>query len=155
MKYMFIVATLMILLSSALNAQTLSAVKFLDATNVVASGTGGTILRSGNGGATWTTVSSGTTNYLFGIAYPTSTNGTIVGGNPVNGGQNILYSANSGGSYSPQSSTSTQPLLGVSFSDVNNGWAVGYSGTALKTTNGGATWVSVYTGVLSAMEDVC
>ena len=34
------------------------------------------------------------------------------------------------------------PLQGVNFYSSEIGWTVGYSGTILKTTNGGLTWIS-------------
>src|SRR6516162_3393398 len=99
MKYVISVITLLLLVSAATYGQTYSAVQFLDANTVIASGTSGTIVKSADGGATWSTLPSGTTNYLFGISFPTSTTGTIVGGNPVSGGQNILHTTNAGGSF--------------------------------------------------------
>jgi len=43
----------------------------------------------------------------------------------------------------------TQTNRGVYFTDANNGYAVGLSGLALKTTDGGVTWNTSKTGVLT------
>ena len=45
--------------------------------------------------------------------------------------------------------------LGVSFTDANTGTAVGYSGTILRTTDGGDTWNSQSTGSTVDLWDVC
>ena len=53
----------------------------------------GTILRTTNGGTTWTSQSSGTTNYLNGVSFTDANTGTVVGDNgtilrTTNGGTN-------------------------------------------------------------------
>jgi photosystem II stability/assembly factor-like uncharacterized protein len=45
-----------------------------------------------------------------------------------------------------QSSGTTSFLQGVSFADANNGIAVGSFDTILRTTDGGATWVTQDSG---------
>src|SRR2546422_3210317 len=102
MKYVITTLALLLMVSGAMFSQTVSAVQFLDANTAIASGSGGTVVRSNDGGSTWNTLPSGTTNYLFGISFPTSTTGNIVGGNPVNGGQNILRTSNAGNNFSAQ-----------------------------------------------------
>jgi len=57
----------------------LNSVKFIDATTGWAVGNFGTILRTTNGGADWTSQSSGTTEYLFGVSFTDENNGTAVG----------------------------------------------------------------------------
>jgi hypothetical protein len=42
----------------------------------------------------------------------------------------------------PQSSGTTETLRDVHFTDNNTGYSVGISGTILRTTNGGANWIS-------------
>ena len=54
----------------------------------------GTILRTTNGGTTWTSQSSGTTNYLYGVSFTDANTGTAVGWNgtiirTTNGGANL------------------------------------------------------------------
>ncbi len=44
-----------------------------------------------------------------------------------------------------------QSLSGVSFSDPNTGTAVGYGGTILRTTNGGASWESQSSGTTNTL----
>jgi len=56
----------------------LSAVSFVDANTGTAVG-GGTILRTDDGGATWTPQSSGTDNALNGVSFTDAKTGTVVG----------------------------------------------------------------------------
>jgi hypothetical protein len=46
-----------------------------------------------------------------------------------------------------QTSGTTNSLTGVSFIDANNGWTVGFSGTILRTTDGGENWISQASGI--------
>ena len=46
------------------------------------------------------------------------------------------------------------PLRAVSFTDPNTGTAVGHNGSILRTTNGGATWVSQASGTGNSLYDV-
>ena len=97
----------------------------------------GQIRRTTDGGDTWTTVVSGTQEYLHGISFADSYAGTVVGENGT-----IIRSTDGGNTWTPQSSGVNAFLAGVSFSDENNGTVVGESGTILRTTNGGDTWTS-------------
>src|SRR5215471_18871486 len=51
-----------------------------DSSTVVVVGNLGTILRTDDGGATWTPQSSGTTKSLFGVSFVDANTGTAVGG---------------------------------------------------------------------------
>jgi photosystem II stability/assembly factor-like uncharacterized protein len=53
-----------------------------------------------------------------------------------------------------QNSGTTQHLRAVHFVDANTGWAVGDSGTILRTTNGGMTWVAITSGTLLSLNDI-
>jgi photosystem II stability/assembly factor-like uncharacterized protein len=46
------------------------------------------------------------------------------------------------------------PLNDVAFADANTATAVGYLGTVLRTTDGGATWVSQTSGTTNPLYDV-
>ena len=94
------------------------------------------ILRTTNGGATWTSQTSGTTHSLRGVSFTDSDNGTAVGYNGT-----ILRTTDGGTTWSSQTSGTTNNLLGVCFTDSYNGTAVGDGGTILRTTNGGVSFV--------------
>ena len=42
----------------------------------------------------------------------------------------------------------------MSFTDVSNGTVVGFSGTILRTTDGGGTWVARSSGTTKHLRDV-
>ena len=53
-----------------------------------------------------------------------------------------------------QSSGTTNTLFAVSFTDPNTGTAVGNGGTILRTTDGGATWVSQSSGTTNSLRGI-
>jgi hypothetical protein len=53
-----------------------------------------------------------------------------------------------------QSSGTSNHLYGVSFTDANTGTAVGGSGTILRTTNGGSSWISQSSGTTNSLMSV-
>ena len=56
----------------------LNRVSFVDANTGTAVGDFGTILRTTDGGATWTPQTSGTTNFLIGVSFVDANTGTVV-----------------------------------------------------------------------------
>src|SRR5436190_7561938 len=56
----------------------LSAVALIDADTATVVGSGGTIMRTSDGGATWTPQSSGATGYLNAVCFTDSNTGTAV-----------------------------------------------------------------------------
>ena len=113
----------------------MNAVSFIDINNgiVVA---GPTILRTTNGGETWTRQISDTTSWLSGVYFINTNNAIVVGENGT-----ILHTTNGGTNWISQSSGTWSNLESVHFVNENVGWVVGYYGTILKTTNGGVTFV--------------
>src|SRR5207244_1096214 len=124
----------------------------LDVNTVVAVGDYGTILRTTDGGATWTRQSSGTTSPLRGVSFTDANTGTAVGDKDT-----ILRTTDGGVTWKAQSSgTTTASFRGVFFSDANIGTVVGcgsgklmqfyehffgcIEGAILRTSDGGATW---------------
>ena len=83
----------------------------------------GTILRTTNGGTTWTSQTSGTTNELWGVSFTDANTGTAVGSEGT-----ILRTTNGGTTWTSQTSGTTNQLFGVSFADANTGTAVGDGG---------------------------
>ena len=51
-------------------------------------------------------------------------------------------------------SGTTNTLNSVFFTDVNTGYAVGYSGTILKTINGGTAWTAQTSGTTNVLTSV-
>src|ERR1043166_10147387 len=103
MKFLFLLAPLgVFMVNPSFGQPTLSGVKYINSTTAVAVGSAGTILRSNDGGITWATQPSGTSTYLFALAFPSSSTGTVVGGDPVSGTQTVVHTGNSGSSWGSQ-----------------------------------------------------
>jgi photosystem II stability/assembly factor-like uncharacterized protein len=113
-------------------------------------GIGGTVLRTTDGGATWTPQSLGSIrSWLRAVAMIDTDTITTVGDfNNI-----ILRTTDGGVNWGLQSSGVTNSLSGVWFTGANTGVVVGGQGacgpgfsTILRTTDGGATWKRQFTG---------
>jgi len=130
---------------------------FTDANTGTIVGGGGTILRTTNGGATWTAQSSGTTQDLQNVFFTDANTGTVVGS-----GGTILRTTNGGENWIPQFSGTNHFLSSVFFTDANTGTAVGgfsnpwwfSEGTILRTTDGGVTWTAQSSGTTDILQGV-
>ena len=105
--------------------------------NFIAVGSSGTIISSPDG-ITWTSRSSGTTDYLSGSAYGNSTF-VVVGNNGT-----ILTSSDDATSWTSRTSGTTEHLYRVTFGD-STFVAVGNNGTILSSSDG-ITWTSRTSG---------
>jgi photosystem II stability/assembly factor-like uncharacterized protein len=117
-----------------------------DVNTSVAVGNFGTIVRTTDGGATWTVQSSGTTNNLFAVSFVDASTGWAVGASEDYRSGIILHTTDGGLTWTPQASPTTNALSGVDFVDAETGTAVGLHGTILHTTDGGATWLAQDSG---------
>ena len=128
----------------------------------------GTIVRTEDGGTTWTKVPlpekiplpediaeiiQPGDILLYDVEFATPERGWIVGEFGV-----ILTTADGGRTWTAQSSGVDTTLFGVSFKDAENGWAVGIEQVLLHTTDGGANWkqidLPVRKGFVLALYDV-
>ncbi|OGL71890.1 hypothetical protein A3D69_03155 [Candidatus Uhrbacteria bacterium RIFCSPHIGHO2_02_FULL_54_11] len=125
------------------------AVDVLNATTAVIVGTGGTIRKTTDSGATWPAQTSGTRNNLRGVDMITSMLGVAVG----DGGE-IVKTVNGGITWTPQTSGVSVSLKDVAMATSIVGWAVGNNGTILKTVTSGTTWTPQTSGVTSSMTTV-
>jgi photosystem II stability/assembly factor-like uncharacterized protein len=128
---------------------TLRGVSLVDANTGTLVGDYGTIVRTTDGGHSWTIQSSGTKQTLWGVFFTDATNGAAVGENGT-----ILRTTDSGVNWMPQVSGTPLNLRAVTFNDGNNGTAVGESGVILRTTNGGNTWVPQSSGTSETLFGV-
>jgi len=109
-------------------------------------GSSGRILKTTNGGQSWTVQASGTTVSLSDVYFVNADTGWAVGQYGT-----ILKTTNGGQTWTPQTSNTVAHLGRVFFVDANNGWADGSipgvnDGIFLRTTNGGATWTVTSAG---------
>jgi photosystem II stability/assembly factor-like uncharacterized protein len=142
------------ILNPKLGSSPLNSVCFVDANNGWVVGSGGTIFRTSDSGATWTKQTCGTTRDLRAVYFRDGATGWAVGGNPVVGVGpiGVVYKTTNGGqTWGAQASNVSGVLYSVHFVDANTGWAVGggwsdgtnppsYISTIVKTIDGGATW---------------
>lgn len=96
------------------------------------------VMRTDDGGETWTRIAMPTRTELFHLDFNGSSHAWIVGDGGV-----ILASTDSGRTWVKQVSNTTNALYNVDFRDDNEGYAVGEKGTILRTENGGAYWQRV------------
>jgi photosystem II stability/assembly factor-like uncharacterized protein len=131
----------------------LKAVKFTNASCGIAVGELGTILRTTNGGATWTNQSTGTISSLNGIFFTDLNTAFVVGDEGT-----ILFTTDEGATWATRTSGTTTSLMAVYFTNSNNGFAVGgewgSGGLVLRTTDGGNTWTSTPSGTVCPLDGV-
>jgi len=100
----------------------------------------GTIVRTVDAGATWTTVTSGTTNDLQSVWFTSASTGWIAGDGGV-----VLRTSNGGANWNRDLTVgASEDLMCVRFADPDHGWFVGSSGVVVRTSNGGATWTRTH-----------
>ena len=110
-----------------------------------AGGDGGTILHSGDGGATWDAQSSETTGAIGGLSFVDARHGWAAGAvwddahESLTGGF-VLATDDGGATWRPQDPGVSEVFNAVLFTDVAHGYVVGDDGTILRTADGGLTW---------------
>lgn len=111
-------------------------VRALDPDHALVAGYGGKILRTADGGFTWSQVPSGTTRALYRICFVDANNGWISGQEGL-----ILHTTDGGASWQRQQSGTDVYLFSITFADTQRGWAVGDKSILLETHDGGAHWL--------------
>ena len=107
-------------------------------------GNDGTIQKTIDGGSTWKSQTSGTSNVLYSVFFLNDMTGWIVGQYGT-----ILNTINGGEEWHDQNSGTTNNLQSVFFVNDQTGWTVGRYGTILKTTNGSVNWQPQISGTNS------
>src|SRR5690349_19937988 len=98
-------------------------------------GSGGTILKTTDGGRKWKKVSSGTSSLLTAVYFRDSRRGWVVGANGT-----VRTSEDGGETWKVTVVPTQAPLYAIVFVSPQKGWMVGGNGTILQTTDGGETW---------------
>ncbi len=104
-------------------------------------GSKGLILRSTDGGQTWSQVSNSIASIFTDVFFVNESVGYLCGGNT-----RILKTTNGGQSWTSQFSDNQSDLFSIHFINENEGYAAGGvngTGRLLRTTNGGGTWTDV------------
>ncbi len=107
-------------------------VYFIDSNNGYHGGNEGAILKTTDGGTSWTPQTSGTKNSLTAACFTDINTGYIVGENGT-----ILKTINGGTTWKTLSSGTTDYLNSIIFTNALTGYVIGSSGTILKTITGG------------------
>jgi photosystem II stability/assembly factor-like uncharacterized protein len=95
-------------------------------------GTGGTILKTTDAGASWTAQPAGTSATLYGVHFVDAQRGWVVGS-----GGTILATRDGGTTWQRQQAGTSADLRSVWFTSAEEGWIVGHGGVILRTTTGG------------------
>lgn len=110
------------------------------------------VLRTLDGGQTWTPQSCGSGNLLAGVSFCSDSTGTIVGA-----GRGVYRTTNGGATWTQQDTgLSIGALMAVRQIDALNVVAVGnsvYNGAVCRTRDGGITWSLALTPM--RLQDVC
>lgn len=130
----------------------LNDIHVFDASSAIAVGTAGTVMRTTDGGTTWTVQHyvAGTVDNLREVFFTDANIGTAVGQNGI-----ILRTITGGLSWSTQMSGTLVDLSAVYFVNANIGTVVGETGIILHTTDGGATWSSQVSSTVWDLNSVC
>ncbi|MDX9786540.1 MAG: YCF48-related protein [Desulfobacterales bacterium] len=117
----------------------LLSVSFADGNNGVIVGTRGLILKTADGGKTWTKIKTEFDKHLFAVAFGDVNNGWAVGEFGT-----ILHTADGGNSWQAQSLEGIDvTLYGCYFLDAMKGVVVGEFEVILSTVDGGVTWQTI------------
>lgn len=123
-------------------SQSLNAVTCLNLSNCIAVGNAGAIVRTQDGGNTWSLSSSNTTADLKAISCPSATTCYVTGGRGV-----ILVTNDGGNSWSVQaSSLSTSNFQGIACLNTSNCYVVGSNGVIFSTSDSGSNWLQILSG---------
>lgn len=122
--------------------ESLTRIDAIDASTIVAVGRAGTIVRTSNGGTTWTVVPSSTTENLLSVFFVDGATGWIAGLNST-----LLKSTDAGVTWTLVSIPVPTDLRAIQFVSVARGYTSGGPGQGgagervfFTTTDGGDTW---------------
>lgn len=112
----------------------------IDTNSAIAVGNNGTILKTDNGGNTWETVASGTTEVLTSVTMGNAATGWICGEGEV-----LLKTVDGGETWSQQSPSVPGDYSGVSAVNASVAWVAGSipgnGSIVMKTIDGGENWI--------------
>lgn len=124
-----------------------SDVFFLGARLGWAVGSGGTVSKSTDGGATWSPMPPAPSRFLWTVRFLSADTGWA-------GGRGGVFKSTDGGTTWTVSSPAPAEVWGLRFLDAKNGWVVGSQGGILKTSDGGANWIPQASGVTNDLHGV-
>jgi photosystem II stability/assembly factor-like uncharacterized protein len=114
-----------------------------------AAGDCGTILKTDDGGNTWTTQSSHVNVSLYTVKFPAADTGFVAGDSGT-----ILRTVDGGEHWEKLTSGVFFSLQSLYFTNTMTGFAVGDSGILLKTVDGGNNWMPLHLGTNLLLHSV-
>jgi len=124
-----------------------------DSLQAMAAGDNGTMVRTLNGGATWSSTAITAKSVVRDLAFTDHTTGWLVGQNTAGAGL-CMKSVNSGDSWAALSSSAGGILYANAMASAAIGWNVGSLGVIEKTVNGGGSWTAQYSAAGQTFRDV-
>ena len=113
-------------------------------------GSPGQLLKTDDGGLSWNSQTSNTSNHLTSIFMLNQNMGWVAGFDGT-----ILKTTNSGNEWLIQATPTTQNLFRIKFVDESIGFAVGENGIILKSTNAGNEWMEFSQNLYSDIKSGC
>ncbi len=131
--------------NSSYTSQRFMAISMVHPDTVFISGNYGKILRTYNGGQTWTNINSDTLIQYWGLWFVNSNTGFAAGSSGK-----IIKTTNKGDSWTVLNSGVISQLDGIYFLNENTGY-IGGSNAILKTTDAGSNW-TILQGIFVSFE---
>jgi len=110
----------------------------------------GKIFKTVNQGSSWTQLTTGTTDDITSIHFPSAT----VGYATFMYSDKLIKTINGGNSWSQISLDQTREVNHVYFTDINTGYLACGNSTILKTSNGGNSWTPFSFGTSDIFYDI-
>jgi len=124
-----------------------------DTLRVIAAGDNGTVMRSTNGGASWSTGAVPAKSVVRDLFFTDPATGWLVGQNSSGAGL-AMKSTDGGATWTPWPTSSAKTLLANTMVSSTVGWNVGAGGVIEKTLNGGSVWTAQYNAADKSFNDV-
>ena len=102
----------------------------------------GVVIKTYDGGQSWSTIALGNPNYRITKACLLNSNELFGAGRSGGGNTGLFIRSNDGGNSWISPSTFNERLNNVCFINSNTGWVMGKNGLLSKTTDGGTSWVA-------------
>ncbi|MFC1584580.1 YCF48-related protein [Fibrobacterota bacterium] len=123
-----------------------------DALTAVAVGSGGTVIKTNDGGATWSAQTSSTTDDLISVSFADGNNGWAVSSSAV------YRTVDGGATWAPYTGLDLDLYTSVCFADISTGLVAGIRNVAdteiLKTVDGGLSWEELPLSALIFLFDL-
>lgn len=115
----------------------------------IAVGDSGTVLMSKDRGATWKSVFTGTSAYLYAATFSDAKTAWAVGSDGV-----LLKSVDAGATWTMLKPAGNNALRDIRFANAQVGWMVGDNGVILSTVDGGKVWRPQASGTMLPLASI-